>query len=281
MPAAAATTGDGDPPVYPPDRHILRDLAFTTEMGATDAARGWLEVGPFLRDPAGVTHAGAVATLVDALGGGLAATAALPDWMATADLTLHLLARRDVDTVEARARVARAGRTTIVVEVDLDADGAPLGVATMTFAVLPRRAGNPVLVAPGDVTRMTMALPDSGLRASLEASIGIEVRDAPSGLVHLPVGDYVRNSLGAVQGGMMAALATTAAERALTSAAGAPRSVVDLQITYLSLARVGPVVTRTTVLASTASAGTAHVELVDAGADERVATLVRARAVAP
>ena len=107
--AGAATTGDGDAPVYPPDRHILRDLAFTTEMGATDAARGWLDVGPFLRNADGVTHAGAVATLVDALGGGLAAIAALPDWMATADLTLHLLARRDVAAIEARARVARAG----------------------------------------------------------------------------------------------------------------------------------------------------------------------------
>ena len=95
-----------------------------------------------------------------------------------------------------------------MVEVDLDADGAPLGLATMTFAVLPRRAGNPVITASGDVTRMTMALPDSGLRAPLEASTGIDVRDATAGVVHLPIGDYVRNSLGAVQGGMMATLAT-------------------------------------------------------------------------
>jgi uncharacterized protein (TIGR00369 family) len=99
--------------------------------------------------------------------------------------------------------------------------------------------------------------------------------------VHLPIDDYVRNSLGAVQGGMMAALATTAAERALTAAAGTPQTVVDLQITYLTLARVGPVVTQTRVLASCAAHGTAHVELVDAGADDRVATIVRARAVAP
>jgi len=279
--AGAATTGDGDPPSYPPDRHILRDLAFTTEMGATDSARGWLEVGPYLRDEDGVTHAGAVATLVDALGGGLAAIAALPDWMATADLTLHLLPRRDVRSIEARARVARAGRTTIVVEVDLDADGAPLGLATMTFAVLPRREGNPVIAASGDVALLTMALPDSGLRASLEASTGIDVRDAAAGIVHLPIGDYVRNSLGAVQGGMMATLAATAADRALAAAAGRPLRVVDLQITYLTLARVGPVVSRTTVLDATATAGTAHVELVDAGAGDRVATMVRARAVAP
>jgi len=91
----------------------------------------------------------------------------------------------------------------------------------------------------------------------------------------------VRNSLGAVQGGMMATLAATAADRALAAAAGRPLRVVDLQITYLTLARVGPVVSRTTVLDATATAGTAHVELVDAGAGDRVATMVRARAVAP
>jgi acyl-coenzyme A thioesterase PaaI-like protein len=266
---------------YPPDRHILRDLAFVTEMGATDAARGWLEVGPYLRTAEGITHAGAVATLVDALGGGLAAIAALPDWMATADLTLHLLPRPDVERIEARARVARAGRTTIVVEVDIDGDDAPLGLATMTFAVLPRRDGNPVIVAGGDVTRLTMALPDSGLRAPLEASAGIEIVDTDAGRVLLPIGDYVRNSLGAVQGGMMAALATTAAEHALRAASGAPQRVVDIQITYLSLARVGPVATNTTVLASEPGFGTAHVELVDTGADDRVTTVVRARAVTP
>jgi acyl-coenzyme A thioesterase PaaI-like protein len=201
--------------------------------------------------------------------------------MATADLTLHLLPRPGVATVTANGRVARAGRTTIVTEVHLDADGSPFGLATMTFAVLPRRAGNPVLAAPGDVTRMTMARPDSGLRAPLEESAGIDVVDAAAGLVHLPVGDYVRNSLGAVQGGMMAALATTAAGHALSAAGGAPQGVVDLQVTYLSLARVGPVATRTTVIAASPTVGTAHVELVDTGADDRVNTVVRARAVAP
>jgi acyl-coenzyme A thioesterase PaaI-like protein len=266
---------------YPPDRHILRDLAFVTEMGATDAARGWLDVGPHLRTDEGLTHAGAVATLVDALGGGLAAIAALPDWMATADLTLHLLPRPDVEHVEARARVARAGRTTIVVEVDIDADGTALGLATMTFAVLPRRDGNPVITASGDVTRMTMALPDSGLLAPLEQSAGIDVIDSDAGRVVLPIGDYVRNSLGAVQGGMMATIATTAAEHALRAATGTAQRVVDLQITYLSLARIGPVVTDTTVVASAPAFGTAHVELVDSGAGDRVTTVVRARTVAP
>jgi hypothetical protein len=57
--------------------------------------------------------------------------------------------------------------------------------------------------------------------------------------------------------------------------------VVDLQVTYLSLARVGPVATRTTVLDASPVAGTARVELVDTGAGGKLATVVRARTVTP
>jgi acyl-coenzyme A thioesterase PaaI-like protein len=273
---------DVDVAAYPPPRHVLRDLRFATEAGPDLEARGWLELVDHLRDGTGHAHAGAVATLVDALGGGLAATAAHPDWMATADLTLHLLPRADVTTVTAHGRVVRAGRTTIVTEVALAGDDTPLGLATMTFAVLPRRDGNPVILPSEDVVgRLTMALPDSGFHVPLEEAAGVVVVDAGAGVVELPVTEYVRNSLGAVQGGMMAMLASAAADRALNAACGAAQTVVDLQITYLALARTGPVATRTTVLGASPECGTAHVELVDTGADARVTTIVRARTVRP
>ncbi len=81
---------------YPPARHVLRDLRVTTEMGRGLEARAFLDVPDPLLGPGGTPHAGALATVVDMLGGGLAATAAQPDWIATADLTLHLLpASRD------------------------------------------------------------------------------------------------------------------------------------------------------------------------------------------
>ncbi|MGZ4713466.1 MAG: hotdog domain-containing protein [Acidimicrobiia bacterium] len=264
---------------YPPARHVLRDLGLATETGPALRSRGSIAVGEHLRTPAGVVHAGAVATLVDALGGGLAAMAVHPDWMATADLTLHLLPRRDVAEVAAVGHVVRRGRTTVVVEVDLTASGAPLGLATMTFAVLARRDGNPVITQPGGVAAMTMAVPGSGFRAPLEESAGIVVIDGPSGTLDLPISEYVRNSLGAVQGGMMATLSAAASDRALTAASGATLATVDLEITYLSLAKSGPVRTVTTVLAASPDDGTARVALVDTGAEDRVTTIVRSRAV--
>ncbi len=270
-----------DAPVatYPPAHHILRDLGLATELGPGLVSRGHIDVDAHLRTATGITHAGAIATLVDALGGGLAAIAAQPDWIATADLTLHVLARPDLDGIDATASVVRRGRTTIVIEVELTAAGTPLGLASMTFAVLPRRDGNPVIEATDEIRRMTMAVDGSGFVAPLEATAGIETLDAPAGTLRIPVGDYVRNSLGAVQGGVMATLAAAASDRALSAAAGVPLTTVDLQVTYLTLAKIGPVETRTAVLAAGARHGTAHVELVDTGADGRRTTVVRTRAV--
>ncbi len=272
------TTADGTsaPAEYPPPRHILRDLRLHVEHRPDRTSTGWLPIGPHLTTASGRPRAGIVATLVDVVGGGLAGLAARPDWIATADLTLHLLPRAVDGAIEAHGRVLRAGRTTVVIEVRLaDAAGSRLGVGTMSFAVLPRRDGNPVLDQVDTVQHMTMTGGED-LHAPVVERIGIRTVDAAAGVVELPYTDYVRNTLGAVQGGMMATVADVAAEEALTVACGGRVDVTDLQITYLALAKAGPVRTRTQVLTAVPAFGIAHVELLDAGADDRRTTLVRA-----
>src|SRR4051812_20697236 len=151
---------------YPPDQHLLRDLRLSfahDEVGV--ASRAWLPVVPEICTDAGFARAGALATLVDVIGGGLAAAAAHPNWIATADLTLHTVAgAASGATVEARGRTLRAGRTTVVLEVGLSDDtGRELGLATMSFSVLPRRDANPDILEVATPGRTTMAAPDSGL----------------------------------------------------------------------------------------------------------------------
>ena len=265
---------------YPPAQHVLRDLRLESEAGPDLTARGSIDISDALRGPTDLPHPGALATLVDAVGGGLAATAARPDWIATADLTMHLVPCPGVTRVQAAGRVLRAGRTTVVLEVDMTSDeGDVLGVASMTFAILPRRDGNPIIDPEAATRRTTMARPDSGFTQSLETATGLRVLDDTTGSVHLPLTDYVRNTLGAVQGGMMAMTAAVAAERALSAAAQTRIDIVDLQVTYLALAKVGPVASTVRVLDLQPDSGTAHVELTDAGADGRVTTTVRARGV--
>lgn len=259
---------------------MLRDLALESTGGDGVTAQAWIAIDEHTRGITGLTHPGALATLVDAVGGGLAATAARPDWIATADLTLHLLPVAGVQRAQARGQVLRKGRTTVVIEVDLSTEtGAPLGLGTMSFAILPRRDGNPVIDGSGGVTHMTMAIPGSGFRSPIEHSTGVTDVDTASGHVTLPLTDYVRNTLGAVQGGIMAMTAAAAAGRTLTAARGRHVDIVDLQVTYIALAKVGPVTSRATVVDVGPTGGTVDVQLLDAGADDRLCTIVRARGI--
>ena len=256
---------------YPPDEHLLRDLRFAFAHdpdGRTSQA--WMPVVPELCTDQGAARAGALATLVDVIGGGLAATAAQPDWIATADLTLHVVGRAEPGTtVQADARVLRAGRTTVVIEVELTTEDRTVAAATMSFSVLPRRDINPDMSVVRDQGPSTMADADSRLRAPLFEALGLRVVDARGGVVEVPVSDWARNSMGAMQGGVVAMVADAAAESALRAATGAPVVVTDMHVTYLGFGRVGPVRTATDVL----DPHSARVSIVDTGAEHRMMTV--------
>lgn len=281
-------------PDYPPAVHLLRDLRLEVEHGADGSSTAWLPVVPALLDDHGGVRTGALATVVDVIGGGLAAHAARPDWIATADLTLHLVDDVRAGTVRARARVLRAGRTTVVLEVELATEHPhegpveTLGLATMTFGVLPRRDGNPVIGDGGPRSRSTLALAESGFRERFIDAVGVRLSERVErrATVELHPEEYIRNSLGAVQGGIVATLAESAAREALRDACGAPVVARDLQVTYLALARVGPVRATATALFATPPGsptpfGTARVDVVDAGNDSRLTTTARVVAALP
>ena len=261
---------------YPPDRHLLRDLRLEFDHSDASTSRAWMPVVPELCADDGSVRAGALATLVDVIGGGLAATAAQPDWIATADLTLHVVGAATSGSVAARARVVHAGRTTVVIEVELydDADR-EIGLATMSFARLPRRDENPDIGATRSDGPSTMARPTSRLDAPLVDMLGARIVDAARGELEVPVAEWSLNSLGAMQGGAVATVIDAAAEAAIRAATSEPLVVTDLQITYLALGRVGPIRTRVDVLGTNPGHAQARVQLVDAGAQSRVTSLAR------
>jgi uncharacterized protein (TIGR00369 family) len=261
-------------PVYPPEHHLLRDLGIEVEHGGELASTAWLAVVPEVLDDTGHVRTGVLATLVDVIGGGLSARAAAPNWIATADLTLHLVRGVRDGNVAAAARVLRAGRTTVVIDVDLRHDDEPIGRATMTFSVLPRRDTNPVISFDDPAPRASLMVPGSGFRAPVLDLLQVAVVDAASGVVEVPVADYSRNSLGALQGGVVALGIDVAAEQALRAACGAPVRVTDLHVTYLALVR-DRLRTATTVLAATPAFGAATVDVVDAGPEGRRTTTAR------
>jgi len=245
---------------YPPERHVLRDLRLWTERDASGARSG-LPVVPEIRGPAGDVLLGVLATLVDVAGGELAVRSATPDWVATSNIVLHRLRAVQGASVEACPALVRRTRTTIVLEVTL-ADGAPepLGLATMTFAIVPAREPQQRMGVGADASRTEFALPGSGLDRPLVPRLGARCLDAAAGRLELALGPYTVNSLGALQGGVAALLASLAAEAGGGAALGGPCVARDLALNYLSLARESPATTSARVLRREASGALLRVE---------------------
>jgi acyl-coenzyme A thioesterase PaaI-like protein len=216
--------------------------------------------------------------------------------MATADLSLELVGPAPGPFVEARGALLRRGRTTLVVEAmvvgvdehgdDLVVDGRiadPVAWASMTFAVLPARGTASEGPSSAELpARWSFTGP--GLDLPVLDALPLTVLDGPAGRVSIPARPYLHNSFGAVQGGVVALVAEAAGAEAMGAARGRDPSdmvVTDLQIAYLALGKVGPIVSSTRVLATGSDGRTgAVVELHDAGAGHRLTTVANVTAVA-
>jgi len=105
-----------------------------------DVGDGWVEteltISEQLRQQHGFAHAGVVSTLADH-SAGAAATTAIEDGRSvlTADYTIHLLRPGAGSILRSRGEVVRAGRTLIVAQADVWADGKHCARYTGTMAV--------------------------------------------------------------------------------------------------------------------------------------------------
>jgi len=249
---------------YPPERHLLRDLRLEI-----DRRQGPLcvraPVAPELLGADGSVGAGVLGTAIDVFGGNLAIEAARPDWALTQELALHRLRPLRQGEICVTGAALRAGRTNMVIETEIRAKGddTPHTVGSLTFTRVPRREGT--AGAPAESPEhVEFALPGSGLDQPVDSYLGLRVVDAESGRVELPLEDPIRNSVGALQGGAMIALAEASAVAAARSA-GLPASVVDLACRYLALGRTGPIEARARVVRPHPERGLLRVELHDAG----------------
>jgi acyl-coenzyme A thioesterase PaaI-like protein len=264
---------------YPPDDHVLRDLRLWIERDEAGSRVG-LEAVPELLDDTGALRAGVLGILIDAAAGDLAVRTAAPGWVATSDLVYHVVAPVRAGTVEARPSLLRRTRSTLVIEVDVAAGGETAALATLTFALLEAKSEVQRMGAGQATARTEFYLEHSRMRKPFLEAIGARVVDAGEGVVELPVAPYVGNSLGALQGGVVAALVDRAAECAAGEAVCRPCTSTDLAINYLSLGRRGPVRSRTRLLKREPDRALLRVELRDAGADDRLLTVATVTAAA-
>ena len=264
---------------YPPEHHVLRDLRFETQRITTGRTLGWAPRQPGVLAADGSMRTSAVAMMVDVAAAAVAIVAADPGWSATADLSYWTAAPITVGPAVCDARLVRAGSKTITVEADVfDGRGheqptGPLaGRARLTFARIPGSAS----VAAGRVDRSdapqprrSMHHPDSAFTESLHTKCGLRFVDDATGLVECDKTDYVRNSFGTINGGVVGVILEAAAERVAGHATGRALVARDLQVHYLAQTEVGPARASARVIRSTADHTVVEARLVDAGRDDR------------
>jgi uncharacterized protein (TIGR00369 family) len=216
-----------------------------------------------------------------------------PDWTATQDVSVHGAGPLTEGPIVVDAQLVRRGKKVIVVaaraydghgEDDLDAlvrgidepdrrtTGGPTLAASglITFARIPGSAapgmdGYDPSAWIGHVRPKAFTTPADG---TMYERLGAQVVDAAAGAFELDCSPYVANSIGTINGGVLAVLAEVAAEAMCPG-----RTATDMQIHFLSQLKVGPVRTRGSVLRDADDHAVAALEIVDAGNDDHLLAL--------
>lgn len=288
---ASSGSSSGGGSSYPPAKHFLRDLDTTSWQVAAHRLllRAPLEHGS--RTHIGSAALGFLASLVDISAAPVALIAGAPDWTATQNLSLHATGWLHDGPVVIDARLVRTGQNTVIVRVDVyDGHGdedlhalqraidgerserPPTKVASgvLNFARIPRSASQSAATFdPAALVGQERSMsPDEPPTGTMLERIGVEVVDAEGGVVEIAQHEYVKNSFGTINGGVLGAVFQAAAE------AMRPGLVAtDLQVHYLSQVRTGPARTSGTVLRDAHGHTVVELRAVDAGADDQLLAL--------
>lgn len=259
--------------------HMIRDLNMTLEYNSKGSSATRIPVVPSVCNERGDIQAGVLATLVDLASGALAARVVYPDLTATGDLRIYSTQPAITGEVAAVGSVLRAGRASVVIKTEIVAgitgSSTPVGSGIATFYRLSRRDGNVEMVK--DVISKqatTFQAEGPGLSEHLFDKAGLRVIDEAAGVVELGMSTYVRNHIGALEGGMIASMADIAGQCAARTVAHKPMITYDLAMSYLSQGRVGPFYTKTEVLRSTGDSVLTRVSVFDRGAGDLLMAVV-------
>ncbi|MGZ4689665.1 MAG: hotdog domain-containing protein [Acidimicrobiia bacterium] len=240
----------------------LREVDYPGDPTDTHVIGEVLELD-HLRGPMGNVRAGALLTMADTVGGMCAGLAVLPGWVVSTNLMLRTTPKVHRGPLALDARVLRVGRNAAVTQVGIrdrgDAD-ALIADGVLTSAVLDPAGGPPDFPRP-----MVLDVPDSPDPVlPLLDFFGVRPHDASS--VALEINETVRNPWGILHGGATAVLVDAAAAHAV----GAGATTADVVLHFLRPGRIGPAVARASVLGERPDGHLVHVQVVDAGADDRV-----------
>jgi uncharacterized protein (TIGR00369 family) len=273
---------------YPPERHMLRDLAIETLRADDGSVLAIAPVHRHVCDDRGNLRAGVIATVIDVAGAVLALRALHPDRVATLGLEYHSAKPAREGPLVARAQILRSGSAQVVMGLEMAdghggedfARGEFVGSGLLSFRRLQKRSDHaPIPSSDDHPRRSTLAVGATRMTEPYLERAKLRILDAAQGSVEIENHDYVRNSFGTLNGGMVATLIDVAAEQAARARCGADLSTADLAVHYVGQAGPGPLRTRTRVIRASRDHAVCRVDLVDAGDGERLLAVGTATAV--
>ena len=294
------------PPIHD-GRDFVGDLDVSQILVTPQRALLWAPVTDSIRSEAGAVSVGVLATFLDVIASMPTIVACAGDWSATQTLGLHATGWLVAGPVVVDASLVRVGRKSIVVAADvwdgrglgemrevLDAFDAgpggaghrasPIGPALVargliTFARLPRGAAgefassyDPLGWMGKVVRRRFDPIPTNPIRDRIE----FDVIDAWGGVVEVERVPYITNTIGTINGGVLAVAIERAAEEMRPG-----HVATDLQIQYLSQLKTGPARTRGSISRDTADHSVASVQVLDHGSDDQVLAMATVTLQAP
>ena len=267
------------------DDGLTQYFELAARRAADETMSTWIDLRPDLVDASGAALVGVLAYLVDSAVGMAAGFAALPQWVVTADIDLHLLAPATVGPLRADGRVLRAGSRQVLADCTLYDEGSGVIVAgaTANHSVLPAEGGAPMSIPTPDVIfrhQRAETGPSGPLSGEHSPSDGRRPRPpllerygvvrvpGIAGAAELEITGPARNPWGIMHGSLFALVA----EQALASAQPG-RRIDDLMLRFLAPARVGPARAQATHIGGTLW----RVDVRDCGNDERLCCSAFAR----
>lgn len=271
---------------------------FTSDFGLTslqvskDRALMGAVVTDKLCSPAGTASLGMMTTLADLIASAPALVVGAPDWTATQDLSIHSAGWLQPGVVVADAKLVRVGKKTILVATDIYDTHGVSDLREVANAIDSADPAKPTLTARGLVTFVRLprsAAHDADADAhtpeqwvgsirehpfvpidgDIYSRLGLRDLDSATGVFELDLTSFVANSIGTIQGGAQALLAEAAAQSMRPGLVA-----TDIQVHYLSQVRSGPARSRGTVIRDADDHSVLDIELVDAGADDRLLALM-------
>ena len=241
--------------------HVLRELGFDVRRDG-DGLTGTATVTPELHVPGtDRLRTSVLAAWADTVCGLLAVEAVRPAVPVTVELDVHLSEPVPATaTVQVVGRTVKRGRSVFVAEVELRADGRPLGVGGGSFMTSRDRS---VRLPP----RLSPELPATGPRLTVPLAERARCERPEPGMAVLPRSEDGLNSSRTINGGL---IALAAEEAVLGLVPGA--TLCSMAVRYLQPARLGPLVATARV-----DHGLGLVELHDEGAGHRLSAVATVR----